>query len=352
GQENYTYTDLKGQKGDKGDSIEFNWNGTRLGIKIEGQENYSYTELKGEQGYTPTIGENGNWWINNIDTQKPARGASLRILGKLDSIDNLPLDPTIGDCWIIGRNIYIYQTKWEDLGSLAGVDGKNLEFNWDGTQLGVRQQYELDYKYIDLKGDNIEFAWDGTRLGVRIEGQENYTYTDLKGQKGDSIEFSWDGTELGVRIEGQEDYSYTNLKGATGNKLEFNWNGSQLGIREEGQTEYIYTELRGEQGYTPAIGENGNWFINGEDTGKASKGKVTWNELLEKPKELDYIKKSTTFNSDGSITDILDSVSKTITKFNADGTIVDEKYIDNVLVSKVKTTFKGNQIEEIKEEVS
>ncbi|MCE4768592.1 hypothetical protein LV595_18455, partial [Clostridioides difficile] len=61
---------------------------------------------------------------------------------------------------------------------------------------------------------------------------------------------------------------------------------------------------------------------------------------------------STTFNSDGSITDILDSVSKTITKFNADGTIVDEKYIDNVLVSKVKTTFKGNQIEEIKEEVS
>lgn len=352
GQTDYSYVDLKGQKGDKGDSIEFNWNGTQLGVKIEGQENYSYTELKGEQGYTPTIGENGNWWINNIDTKKPARGASLRILGKLDSIDNLPLDPTIGDCWIIGRNIYIYQTKWEDLGSLAGVDGKNLEFNWDGTQLGVRQQYELDYKYIDLKGDNIEFNWDGTQLGVRIEGQENYTYTDLKGQKGDSIEFNWDGTQLGVRIEGQEDYSYTNLKGATGNKLEFNWSGSQLGIREEGQTEYIYTELRGEQGYTPAIGENGNWFINGEDTGKASKGKVTWNELLEKPKELDYIKKSTTFNSDGSITDILDSVSKTITKFNADGTIVDEKYIDNVLVSKVKTTFKGNQIEEIKEEVS
>ncbi|MCR1656866.1 hypothetical protein NLF04_019265, partial [Clostridioides difficile] len=351
GQENYTYTDLKGQKGDKGDSIEFNWDDTRLGIKIEGQENYSYTELKGEQGYTPTIGENGNWWINNIDTQKPARGASLRILGKLDSVDKLPLDPAIGDCWIVGRNIYIYQTEWKDLGSLAGVDGKNLEFNWVGTQLGVRQQYELDYKYIDLKGDNIEFNWDGTRLGVRIEGQENYTYTDLKGQKGDSIEFSWNGTELGVRIEGQEDYSYTNLKGATGNKLEFNWNGSQLGIREEGQTEYIYTELRGEQGYTPAIGENGNWFINGEDTGKASKGKVTWNELLEKPKELDYAKKETIFNSDGSITDILDSTNKTITKFNADGTIVDEKYVNDILVSKVKTTFTGTKIEEIKEKI-
>ncbi|OJT76922.1 hypothetical protein BM530_07900 [Clostridioides difficile] len=351
GQTDYNYVDLKGQKGDKGDSIEFIWNNTELGVKTEGQENYSYTELKGEQGYTPIIGENGNWWINNIDTKKPARGASLRILGKLDSIDNLPLDPTIGDCWIIGRNIYIYQTKWEDLGSLAGVDGKNLEFNWDGTQLGVRQQYELDYKYIDLKGDNIEFNWNGTELGVKIEGQTEYVYTDLKGQKGDSFEFNWNGTQLGVRVEGQEDYTYVNLKGATGNKLEFSWNGSQLGIREEGQTEYVYTELRGEQGYTPIIGENGNWWINNEDTGKASKGKVTWNELLEKPKELDYTKKTTTFNPDGSITDILDSANKTITKFNPDGTIVDEKYIDNVLVSKVKTSFKGNQIEEVKEEI-
>ncbi|MCC0732636.1 hypothetical protein, partial [Clostridioides sp. ZZV14-6048] len=353
GQTDYIYTDLKGQKGDKGDSIEFVWNNTELGVKIESQENYNYTELKGEQGYTPAIGENGNWWINNIDTKKPARGASLKILGKLDSIDSLPSDPVAGDCWIIERNIYIYQnSKWEDLGSLAGVDGKNLEFSWNGTQLGVRQQYELDYHYIDLKGDNIEFNWDGTQLGVRAEGQTDYNYVDLKGQKGDSIEFAWNGTELGVRIEGQEDYTYANLKGATGNKLEFAWNGSQLGIREEGQTDYIYTELRGEQGYTPTIGENGNWFIDGEDTGKASKGKVTWNELLEKPKELNYIKKTTTFNSDGSITDILDTANKTITKFNPDGTITDEKYIDDVLVSKTKTSFKGNQIEEVKEEVS
>ena len=29
---------------------------------------------QGEQGYTPTIGTNGNWFINNVDTQKPSRG--------------------------------------------------------------------------------------------------------------------------------------------------------------------------------------------------------------------------------------------------------------------------------------
>lgn len=29
---------------------------------------------------------------------------------------------------------------------------------------------------------------------------------------------------------------------------------------------------QGEQGFTPYIGSNGNWWINGEDTGKPSRG--------------------------------------------------------------------------------
>lgn len=32
--------------------------------------------------------------------------------------------------------------------------------------------------------------------------------------------------------------------------------------------------LRGEQGYTPYIGENGNWFINGEDTNVSASGGI------------------------------------------------------------------------------
>lgn len=32
--------------------------------------------------------------------------------------------------------------------------------------------------------------------------------------------------------------------------------------------------LKGEQGYTPYIGENGNWFINGEDTNISASGGV------------------------------------------------------------------------------
>lgn len=32
-------------------------------------------------------------------------------------------------------------------------DGKNLEFHWNGTSLGVRVEGETDYVYVDLKGD-------------------------------------------------------------------------------------------------------------------------------------------------------------------------------------------------------
>lgn len=34
-----------------------------------------------------------------------------------------------------------------------GVDGKSLEFKWQGTQLGVRLEGESQYSYVDLKGD-------------------------------------------------------------------------------------------------------------------------------------------------------------------------------------------------------
>ena len=52
---------LKGLKGDKGD------NGTNGQNGQPGRD--------GQNGETPRIGDNGNWWIGNEDTGKPARGA-------------------------------------------------------------------------------------------------------------------------------------------------------------------------------------------------------------------------------------------------------------------------------------
>lgn len=34
----------------------------------------------------------------------------------------------------------------------AGKDGKSLEYNWNGTKLGIRQEGETNYNYVDLRG--------------------------------------------------------------------------------------------------------------------------------------------------------------------------------------------------------
>lgn len=87
--------------------------------------------------------------------------------------------------------------------TLYAEDGKSLEFDWNGTELGVRLEGDPTYQYVDLKGDkgdkgdqgekgdkgdtgnSIEYQWNGTELAVRVEGDTGWTYVDLKGDKGD-----------------------------------------------------------------------------------------------------------------------------------------------------------------------
>ena len=101
----------KGEKGDKGEqgipgldgkSLEFHWNGTQLGIRIEGETTYQYVNLKGDKGEQ---GERG----------------------------------------------------------IQGLAGKNLEFNWNGTQLGVRQEGQSSYQYVNLKGDKGDTGEKGDK---------------------------------------------------------------------------------------------------------------------------------------------------------------------------------------------
>mgnify|MGYP000017141506 FL=1 len=57
---NYTnLVSLDSLKGADGESLEFNWLGTKLGIKKAGESEYTYVELKGETGDKGERGENG-----------------------------------------------------------------------------------------------------------------------------------------------------------------------------------------------------------------------------------------------------------------------------------------------------
>lgn len=102
------------------------------------------------------------------------------------------------------------------------------------------------------QGESIQYQWKGTQLGIKLESEENYTFVDLKGESGEAgknLEFIWRGTELGVRVQEQTEYQYVDLKGsngANGKNLEFNWRGKELGVKVEGQSEYQYVDLEAE----------------------------------------------------------------------------------------------------------
>lgn len=59
GQENYVFVNLKGPIGDTGKNLEFTWRGTELGIRVQGQSQYQYVNLKGSTGEKGDIGIQG-----------------------------------------------------------------------------------------------------------------------------------------------------------------------------------------------------------------------------------------------------------------------------------------------------
>jgi hypothetical protein len=54
--------ELKGDKGDTGKGLEFNWQGTQLGVRVEGDTEYIYVDLRGPEGPQGPAGS-----IDNLD---------------------------------------------------------------------------------------------------------------------------------------------------------------------------------------------------------------------------------------------------------------------------------------------
>src|SRR5690625_2522162 len=116
-------------KGDKGDGLEYHWDGTRLGVRVENSgDPFVYVDLKGDKG----------------DTGDDGREVELRV------------DSEMIQWRYVGDN-------WQNLLPLSVIKGEK------GDQ-----------------GDGLEYAWDDTKLGVRVEGSgDPFVYVDLKGEKGD-----------------------------------------------------------------------------------------------------------------------------------------------------------------------
>lgn len=118
-----------------------------------------------------------------------------------------------------------------------GTNGKNLEFDWNGTSLGVRQQGESQYSYVNLKGDPGTNGTNGTNglngttphidsttgnwfigetnTGVQAQGPSGQNGTNgTNGTDGVSCTHSWNGTTLS--ITSASGTSSADLKGAPG----------------------------------------------------------------------------------------------------------------------------------------
>ena len=232
-----------GQDGNDGVSIEYRWNGTELGVKREDEVNYQYQDLKGEKGSKGDTGEQGP---RGLQGEQGPKGNQGEIGPKGD--------------------------KGEQ--GIPGLDGKSLEFHWNATQLGIRIEGETTYQYVNLKGEKGDKGIQGERGLQGIQGEQGIQgKIGPQGETGKSIEYNWNGTQLGVRIEGQSSYQYINLKGDKGDKGNTGAKGD-TGIQgpqgEQGPKGGDgYTPIKGIDYFDGAKGDQG---IQGEVGPRGEKG--------------------------------------------------------------------------------
>ena len=56
-----------------------------------------------------------------------------------------------------------YYEEFKEKVDNGELNGKSLEYNWDGTKLGVREEGQTTYEYVELKGDTGEAGETGPK---------------------------------------------------------------------------------------------------------------------------------------------------------------------------------------------
>lgn len=110
----------------------------------------------------PRVGPNGNWWIGDTDLGIPTSGG---ITG----------GAAIDDESINGTTVWSSKKVYDELRKAAkdGITGKNLEYKWDHTKLGVRQEGMTEYDFTDLVGPDGPAGLDGSSIiDVELEGTD------------------------------------------------------------------------------------------------------------------------------------------------------------------------------------
>ena len=125
--------------GEDGKGLEYDWEGTKLGVRLEGTTTYEYVDLKGDKGDRGDTGATG--------PQGPQGEQGLQ--GEQGPQGEKGQDGAIKFEELTEEEIAVLKGEKGE----PGATGKSLEFNWDGTKLGVRQEGETEYQYTELGAD-------------------------------------------------------------------------------------------------------------------------------------------------------------------------------------------------------
>lgn len=153
-----------------------------LRVRDENGNLYAIPAIRGEKGPAGPQGEPGAGFI--------VQG----YYGSAEALQAAVTQPTAGDAYGVGTgtpyDIYVWDTvsaSWINNGPLqgpegpqgpkgeTGADGKSLEFNWSGTQLGIRVAGTSNYTYVDLKGATGDTGAPGADGAPGAPGADGYT---------------------------------------------------------------------------------------------------------------------------------------------------------------------------------
>ena len=232
----------------------------------------------GADGITPTIGENGNWYLGATDTGKPSRGE------KGDTGANGPQGPKgdTGATGADGKSAYSYAQDGGYTGTEAEFAAKLAAESIDKALFVVNLTQNSDRTLsADKTYDEIVQAYNEGKYSIVanfvINAMSAYIIPFLAIAKtGAVFSATLDQTIFSFVITSNNEVHMEMIPLATTdsklpNPYPLTFTGAVSETYDGSSAKTIEIPI-GADGITPTIGDNGNWYLGDTDTNKPSRG--------------------------------------------------------------------------------